>query len=171
MTGSAAATRRPFEVRGWHVLAALLGFFAIVIAVNVGFAVIAVRSFPGEDVRRSYLQGLTYNDTIAARRAQAALGWGASTHIEGDAESATIVVDLRSRAGEPIHAAVVTGVLRWPADAKRDRSLAFENAGRGRYVASAGDLAPGRWQLRANAEDASGGALDFESELTWRTSH
>lgn len=170
MIGS-AATRRRFEVRGWHVLAALLGFFAIVIAVNVGFAVIAVRSFPGEDVRRSYLQGLSYNDTIAARRAQAALGWGASARIEGDAEAATVLVELRSRTGEPINAVAVTGVLRWPTDARRDRTLTFEHSGEGRYVAPAGALPQGRWRLRANAEGASGGALDFESELTWRTSH
>ncbi len=169
MIGS-AATRRPFEVRGWHVLAALLGFFAIVIAVNVGFAVIAVRSFPGEDVRRSYLQGLAYNDTIAARRAQAALGWNASARIEGDAVAATIVVELRSRSDAPINSATVTGDLRWPTDARRDRALTFERIGDGRYRALAGALPQGRWQLRANAVDASGGALDFESELTWPTS-
>jgi nitrogen fixation protein FixH len=170
MTGS-AATRRTFEVRGWHVLAALLGFFAIVIAVNVGFAVIAVRSFPGEDVRRSYLQGLAYNDTIAARRAQAVLGWDASARIEGDAAAATILVELRSRSGEPINSATVTGDLRWPTDARRDRRLEFERTGDGRYRALVGALPQGRWQLRANAADASGGALDFESELTWPTSH
>ena len=169
MNGS--ATRRPFEVRGWHVLATLLGFFAIVIAVNVGFAVIAVRSFPGEDVRRSYLQGLAYNDTIAARRAQAALGWNARARIEGEAAAASIVVELRSRTDEPINSATVTGDLRWPTDARRDRALEFKRVGEGRYRALAGALPQGRWQLRANAADASGGALDFESELRWRTSH
>jgi nitrogen fixation protein FixH len=166
-----AAARRPFEVRGWHVLAALLGFFAFVIAVNVGFAVVAVRSFPGEDVRRSYLQGLTSFDTLAARREQAALGWRARARMEGDAEAAAVVVELRSRGGEPIDAATVTGVLRWPTDARRDRTLAFESIGEGRYSAPTGALPPGRWQLRASAENAAGGALDFEAELTWRTSH
>ena len=169
MTGS-AATRRRFEVRGWHVLAALLGFFASVIAVNVGFAVIAVRSFPGEDVRRSYLQGLAYNDTLAARRAQAALGWSASAGIEGDAAEATILVELRARDGQPINSANLTGELRWPTDSRRDRALTFERAGEGRYRAPVGALPRGRWQLRASASDASGGALDFESELTWPTS-
>lgn len=170
MTETAAA-RRSFEVRGWHVLAALLGFFALVIAVNVGFAVVAVRSFPGEDVRRSYLQGLSYNDTIASRRAQAALGWSATARMTGDAQRATVVVELRSRRGEPIEAARVTGVLRWPTDARRDVELTFASVGQGRYAAPVGALPQGRWRLRANAQDPSGGALDFESELTWRTSH
>lgn len=169
MSGLAPAPRS-FEVRGWHVLMGLLGFFAIIIAVNVAFAVIAVRSFPGEDVRRSYLQGLAYNDTIAARRAQAALGWNASARIEGDAAAATIVVELRSRSGQPIDSATVTGELRWPTDARRDRALIFERIGDGCYRALAGALPQGRWQLRANAADASAGALDFESELTWPTS-
>lgn len=166
MIGS-VATRQRFEVRGWHVLAALLGFFAIIIAVNVGFAVIAVRSFPGEDVRRSYLQGLAYNDTLAARRAQAALGWTASVGIEGDGADASILVELRSRDGQPIESANVVGELRWPTDSRRDRALTFERVGEGRYRALVGALPRGRWQLRANASDASGGALDFESELTW----
>jgi len=134
--------------------------------------VVAVRSFPGEDVRRSYLQGLSYNDTIAARRAQAAWGWRASARIDGDAQAAAaVVVVLRSRTGEPINAATVTGVLRWPTDARRDRTLTFESVGEGRYSAPVGALPQGRWRLRANAGDASGGALDFESELTWPTSH
>jgi nitrogen fixation protein FixH len=165
------SARRPFEIRGCHVLMALLGFFALVIAVNVSFAVIAVRSFPGEDVRRSYLQGLSYNETIAARRAQAALGWSATARMAGEAEAASVVVELRSRTGEPIDTATVTGVLRWPTDARRDRTLVFENAGAGHYAAPAGALPPGRWRLRATAQDASGGELEFESELTWRTSH
>ncbi len=169
MIGS-EATRQRFEVRGWHVLAALLGFFAIVIAVNVGFAVIAVRSFPGEDVRRSYLQGLAYNDTLASRRAQAALGWNASADIGGDAAEATVIVELRSRDGRPVDSASVTGELRWLTDSRRDRALTFERLGEGRYRALVRALPPGRWQLRASASDTSGGALDFESELIWPTS-
>ncbi len=159
--------KRPFELSGRHVLIAMLAFFAAVIAVNVAFAVIAVSSFPGEDVRRSYLQGLNYNDTIAARREQAALGWRATAEVRGDGDRALVEVVVRTRDGAPLGGATVTGELRWPTDSRRDHVLTFEPAGEGRYVAHVGPLHEGNWRLRAHAEDAAGGALDFESELVW----
>jgi nitrogen fixation protein FixH len=159
-----------FVLRGHHVLLGMLAFFAAVIAVNVSFAVIAVRSFPGEDVRRSYLQGLNYNETIAERRAQAALGWRADAVLAGSGPDATVVVNLSTRTGAPLNGATLSGELRWPADARRDQTLAFTRQGDGRYAASVGALAAGRWRLRARAADANGEALDFESELTWQPS-
>ena len=162
--------KRPFEVRGVHVLAMLLAFFGAVIAVNVVFAVIAVRSFPGEDVRRSYLQGLHYNDTLTARRDQAALGWRAAAGFAPQTEEATLQVMLVRRDGAPLDGVSLDGALQWPTDSRLDRVLVFESAGGGRYVARLGDLPAGRWRLRARAVDAHGGALDFESELTWRPS-
>ena len=162
-----AIAKKPFQVRGWHVLAAMLAFFGAVIAVNVGFAVIAVQSFPGEDVRRSYLQGLNYNQTIAERRAQATLGWQANAALRGVPEGALLEVTLRDRNGSPINRAQLTGELQWPTSASFDRNVAFEPAGDGRYVARLQSLPSGRWRLRARAADDQGGALDFEAGLTW----
>jgi|LNFM01.1.fsa_nt_gb nitrogen fixation protein FixH len=158
-----------FEIRGWHVLAAMLAFFGAIIAVNVTFAVYAIQSFPGEDVRRSYLQGVQYNDTLAERRAQAALGWQASTALRRDADGAFVEVTLTARDGTAIGGADITGSLQWPTSSQHDHELSFEPVGGGRYIARLGELQPGRWRLRARA-DGEGGALDFESELTWQPS-
>lgn len=157
-----------FEIRGWHVLAALLAFFGVVIAVNAAFIVFAVGSFPGEDVRRSYLQGLEYNQRLAERRAQAALGWQADAAMVAADNGARIVVELRTRDGAPIQGASLRGELQWPTAARFDRDLRFEEAGEGRYVAPLGELPAGRWRLRAHAQRGDG-ALDFESELRWRS--
>lgn len=156
-----------FVLRGRHVLLAMLAFFAAIIAVNVSFAIVAVRSFPGEDVRRSYLQGLNFNATIAERRAQAALGWSAAAALSGGPGDATVVVYLNTRDGAPLNDATLTGALRWPADARRDHDLTFTRDGDGRYLARVGALQAGRWRLRGRAANAGGGALDFEAELTW----
>ena len=166
-----ALVKRPFEVRGWHVLAAMLAFFGVVIAVNVAFAVIAVRSFPGEDVRRSYLQGLQYNDTLAERRAQAELGWRAAAALVAvSADSAEVRIRLTDRDGAALDALAVAGDLQWPTDARFDRVLVFSPIGDGVYVAQAGNVHPGRWRLRARAESTDARALDFEAELTWPAS-
>lgn len=157
------------EVRGVHVLIAILAFFSAVIAVNVGFIVAALGSFPGEDVRRSYLQGLSYNDTLAERRAQAARGWRARAALRESDEGVVLEVVLRDAEGRPIDGISAEGALRWPSAARLDRAVAFESVGEGRYVANLGRLHQGRWVLRARAADGEAGALDFEAELTWPT--
>jgi nitrogen fixation protein FixH len=162
-----AATGR---IRGVHVLLAMLAFFATVIAVNVTFVVFAVQSFPGEDVRRSYLQGLNYNVTLAERRSQAALDWSAAASlVERDGAPAVELV-LRDGEGRPINGLTASGELRWPTSARFDHALAFEPRGEGRYVARVEGLAPGRWVLRGRAEQNASDALNFEAELTWPSS-
>jgi nitrogen fixation protein FixH len=160
------STVTTFRVRGWHVLLMMLAFFGAVIAVNVVFAVVAVQSFPGEDVRRSYLQGIQYNNTLEERRMQAALGWQATARLAPSADGALLEVTLRDRNGAAIEGASVAGELQWPTTDSFDRTATFESVGGGRYVAPLADLHPGRWRLRARAERDSG-ALDFEAELTW----
>lgn len=157
-----------FTLRGWHVLASLLLFFGIIIAVNVWFAFAAVGTFPGEDVPHSYLQGLDYNQTLAQRRAQEASGWRAIASLRPSASGALLEVDLRTREGAGIAGARIDAQLRWPADARRDRALNFIALGDGRYVAHLGALPAGDWQMRAHAV-AESKTLDFEADLTWPT--
>jgi nitrogen fixation protein FixH len=161
---------KSFEIRGVHVLWAMLAFFGAIIAVNVAFAVIAVRSFPGEDVRRSYLQGLQYNETLAQRRVQAQLGWMVSAGFRAAADRPVLELRLTDAAGAPLEGVRVSGDLQWPTDARFDRALTFEPAGDGRYRAAIDDLNPGRWRLRARADGGAARALDFEAELTWQAS-
>lgn len=155
-----------FILRGWHVLAMMLAFFATVIAVNVVFAVLAMQSFPGEDVRRSYLQGLNYNSTLAERRTQAASGWRAEAGFRQANGDTLLEVTLLTRDGAPIENARIDAALRWPTDSRRDRALTFVAVAPGRYIARLGALPAGDWRLRAHAQ-ADSGALDFESELPW----
>ncbi len=157
----------PFRLNGKHVLAALLLFFAAIIAINITFAVAAVQTFPGEDERRSYTQGLHYNAVLAERRAQAEIGWHAYGALEASADGPVLTVDLRDRDGRPVEGAVLSGVLRWPPSESGDRALEFSSQGNGRYIARIGSLNAGRWDLRARAEDHGGQALNFEAELTW----
>lgn len=155
-----------FELKGWHVLAWMLGFFGITIAVNVAFAVVAVQSFPGEDVRRSYVQGIRFNEVLSERREQAALGWRVAAAFARDERGAAVVVTIADAEGRPVSGADLSGSLQWFTDSKRDRALSFTSIGEGRYQAPVEGTPEGRWRLRARAERESE-ALDFEAELTW----
>lgn len=155
------------RVKGRHVLGAILLFFGVVIAINVGFAIAAIRSFPGEDERRSYLQGLRFNDTLAERRAQRLLGWRAATEWRAVENGSSLRVVMRTRDGAPIDGLAIQGVLGRRSSAAFDHPLDFTAEGRGAYVATLPTLAAGQWRLRARAANTAGNALDFESDLTW----
>ena len=157
----------PAELRGVHVLTMILLFFGAIIAINVGFGIMAVRTFPGEDERRSYTQGLHYNQTLAERREQAALGWRAEGELARSGNGADVRVRLVDAQARPLDDVTVEGVLRWPPSASGDQPLEFRHVGEGVYVAHLAALPPGRWDLRARAHNARGGALDFEAGLTW----
>ena len=160
-----------FVLRGWHVLAGLLAFFATVIAVNVYFAFAAVGTFPGEDVTHPYIQGLEYNRTLSEHRAQQAQGWRVAAGFEPAANGAMLAIELRRRDGVPLAGARVDGTLRWPADSHRDRALTFRESAPGRYVTDLSGLAEGDWDLRATATAPDRHSLDFEADLRWPLPH
>lgn len=64
-------------MRGIHVFWWIAGFFAVIIALDTLFVTWALQSFPGEQVKNSYVLGLDYNQEVARRREQEALGWTA----------------------------------------------------------------------------------------------
>lgn len=63
------------EIKGWHVFTGFAGAFSIIITVNLTLAFQAVRTFPGLEVRNSYVASQTFD---ADRTAQLGLGWDVS---------------------------------------------------------------------------------------------
>ena len=60
------------EITGRHVLLGMVGAFGVIITVNVVMAWQAVSTFPGLEVKNSYVASQTFD---AERKAQLALGW------------------------------------------------------------------------------------------------
>ena len=65
------------EWTGRDIIVTLIATFGVVVGVNVYFIVQAERTYPGQDVAHPYMQGVEYNQTLAARAKQAKLGWRA----------------------------------------------------------------------------------------------
>ncbi|MEO0465645.1 MAG: FixH family protein [Pseudomonadota bacterium] len=137
------------ELKGGHVLLWLLAFFGVMFAVNGVFLYQAIVSFPGEDIPKSYLQGLQYNDVLAARSAQADLGWRAEMGVEDGA----LLVRLNDTENAPISGRVVVGGIRHSATTAMDTPLVFRAAGGGLYAASLADLPSGHWESFASVID------------------
>jgi len=133
-----------FTIKGWHVLAAFIAFFGVIIAVDIVFVSLAYRTFSGEAASNPYETGLLYNRTLAQRRQEAALGWTAT--IEETAGD-TVQVRVTDRTGAALEGLTVTGELERPATTRGKRTVRFASAGPGLYRA---DTAPldGAWDLR-----------------------
>lgn len=152
-----AAERPGFTLKGWHVLAALIGFFCVIAAVNAVFITLAVTTFRGEDERRSYVQGLAYNDVLEARRLQAELGWDAAVNIA----AGQVLLAVTDASGEPVRGLDFDARLRHPADTSLDRELAFAEVRPGVYAADAA-IPNGRWILSASHDGAPPFSLEHE---------
>ncbi len=142
------------KLKGWHVLLIMLGFFGVMFAVNGVFLYSAITSFPGEDVEKSYLQGLNYNDTLEQRREQAALGW---TLRAGLVEGASrLRIEASDQDGEPLSTLTVTATLRRQATTAEDITLSLDPVLRGAYEVDLPPLSKGMWEVDIEARSAHG---------------
>jgi nitrogen fixation protein FixH len=158
---SLSETRPAFILKGWHVLVGFVVFFGLVIAVNTVFMVQAYRTFPGETSVTPYEDGLAYDATLKQMRDQKALGWRIAA---GVAPSGRVKVEAFDRAGAPLRGLRVSGDLTRPATETGRRTIAFQEAAPGVYVASEGVL-NGAWDLDVTALDERGHKAVAERRL------
>jgi len=159
---SAISTEKSFRITGWHVLAAVVAFFGVVIVVDGVFLVTAYRTFPGQVSVTPYEDGLAYNSRMARQRAQAALGWRA----EVTTVAAGVSVAVLDAEGLPVRGLSVSGGLSRPATEAGRLSLTFAETAPGRYEAKA-TPAGGGWDLSVLARSEDGAVFEAERRLTW----
>ena len=152
MTDAHIQARPGFQIKGWHVLAAMLLFFGGDIVVNTLFMVDAYKTYPGESSLTPYEDGLAYNAALQQRQAQAALGWRISAGSVGDQGLQVQVVD---KAGAPLRGLRVSGELQRPATEAGSRTVALQETAPGVYTAVAAGL-HGAWDLNVTALDGQG---------------
>lgn len=138
--------RETKQLTGKHVLIMLLAFFGVMIAVNIYFTVVAVKSFRGEDVPRSYRQGLEYNQTLAARGLQKDAGWTGHVNVTQAQGVPTLILQIKDKQGFGISGLELAAKLRHPVDTDRDQPIVFSDIGDGRYRAMPGAL-EGHWTI------------------------
>lgn len=146
----AADGKGPFK--GWHALIWFAGFFGFMFAVNGIFLWTAITTFPGEDVQKSYLTGLTYNQELDRRAHQEDAGWVTEIGVSGAGSHRELTVRLLAKDGAALPASEVTAEVRHPADRSHDRAVSLLKTGAGEFVAPIGDVAPGLWTVIVTAE-------------------
>lgn len=138
----------PRKITGRFVLAALLGFFGTVAAVNATMMRFAFTTMPGLEVESAYSAGMAYGSEIERAHRQERRGWSFDAHIDREAkDGAKIDLWARDAGGNPITRLDVTTKLERPADRRADLTLSLKEFGPGRYVGRLAAVAAGQWDL------------------------
>lgn len=132
-----------FRFTGWHMLAIMVAFFGIIIAVNFFMAAMASKSWTGLVVKNSYVASQRLNEELNAARKQKEAGWRTEV-VFGEGIFTLAVSDRNGVAADLEEASLFVGR---PAFEQQDRELALERTKRGEYTTRT-QLAPGEWALR-----------------------
>lgn len=136
------------EITGRHVLFGMVGAFSVIIGVNLYLAFSAVNTFPGLEVKNSYVASQSFDDD---RAAQEALGWNVVAVVHGDD---VLRVSIRDADGNPVQVLAISGTFGRATSVRDDQTPAFEFDGSD-YVAPV-TTAAGNWNLRMEATAADG---------------
>jgi nitrogen fixation protein FixH len=146
----------PGRFTGRHMATILIGFFAVVLAVNLLLAVLAGGTFGGVVVENSYVASQHFNRWLDAAAAGRGLGWKANASRRSDGKVAVVLSGADG-------AAKLFATARHPLGRLPDQSLAFARDASGIFVSQQA-LPDGRWQLRMEAQ-AGGKVWRSEDEL------
>jgi nitrogen fixation protein FixH len=135
------------ELTGRHVALIFCVAFSIIITVNLTLAFNAVSTFPGLEVKNSYVASQHFDRD---RAAQQSLGWS----VRAEARDGQVLLSVRDADGEPVEVARLDATLGRATHVKYDSTPDFKFDGE-RYVAPV-DLAPGNWNIRMVAEAEDG---------------
>jgi len=136
-----------FRMTGPKVLAIMLGAFGTIIAVNLTLAYSAVSTFPGLEVKNSYVASQNFNEELAA---QQALGWT----VEADLVGSELVLSITGRDGYPAQVATLDAILGAATHVRDDQRPDFVFLD-GAFRAPV-QIAPGNWNIRLRATSADG---------------
>lgn len=157
-------TTRPADPRaftGRHMWLLVIGFFGVIIAVNVGMAIVASTSWTGLVVTNSYVASQEFEEKRLAHQAQKAAGWQATfTYSPGHAK--LIVIDS---AGNPIDLGAVTLKVNRPVGGHDDQAVALERALDGGYAAPL-HLAAGVWDALVQADETAKGSFELHERFS-----
>ena len=136
------------KLTGFHVAAIFVAAFGVIIAVNLTLAFNAVGSFPGVEVKISYVASQHFDKD---REAQLSLGWSVRAEARGD----EVLLYITDENGAPVEVVDLQATLGRATHVKDDQKPEFVFNGSS-YTAPA-ELAPGNWNIRmtALAEDGT----------------
>lgn len=122
-------------------------FFSALVAIDMVFVAVAVRTNTGTISENAYEDGLHYNKTLDAAALQAERGWAHDFSFE----SGVLRVSLKT-VEAPAAGAGVRAVFTRPVQAGHDFELRLAESSPGVYEAKPDFPMPGQWNVRIYAQ-------------------
>ncbi len=145
----------PRPVTGRMVLFMLLGFFGVVIGVNLIMMRLAIQTLPGTEVDSAYSASLAYRKEIAAAHDQNGRNWHVDAQVQRAPNGgATLRVEARDNNGQPVSGLKFLGRFERPTDRRADQAVTLAETGIGIYSGNAAPIAPGQWDLVLQGDKA-----------------
>lgn len=147
------------QITGRHVLAVAVAAFGVIIGVNVLMAYKAVSTFPGLEVKNSYVASQQFD---AKRDAQQALGWV----IEPVYKDGELTLEFRTEGGASVIPQDLNVLIGRTTESRDDIKPEFSGYA-GKYSAPV-ELARGKWMMRVEATSEDGTPFQQRLELIVR---
>lgn len=145
---------------GFHMWVLAISFFGVIIAVNVGMAVVATRSWTGLVVQNSYVASQEFEEKRLAHEAQKAAGWRATlTYSPGAAQ--LVILD---GANAPVDLGEVALLLNRPVGGHDDQTVELNRAANGGYEAEV-ELPSGVWEATVTALETALGPFELRERI------
>jgi nitrogen fixation protein FixH len=142
-----ASGKPPRELTGRTVLALMLAFFGVIVAVNAFMAREAISTFGGVETESSYRAGQTFERDVAMAKAQDAQRWQVDAKVAPTvAGGAALDIIARDATGAPLTGLLATALFERPTDRRLDRAMTVNEGPPGHFHGS-GDVAAGQWDL------------------------
>ncbi len=142
------------ELTGRHVAIIFVAGFGVIIAVNLWLAFSAISTFPGLEVKNSYVASQEFDDR---REAQESLGWTVNARAMGG----LVILSITDQQGAPVQVAALDAVLGRATHVKDDIAPNFQFDGTA-YVAPV-ELGDGNWNIRMTAKSQDG--IEFKQRV------
>lgn len=135
------------EFTGKHMAIIMVSSFGVIIAVNLFMAYNAISTFPGVEVKNTYVASQHFNDR---RDAQTQLGWSADASVT----DGQLRLHLTDAAGQPVRPETLSVIVGHATNLNNDQTpdLQFD----GQAFVGAVDVTSGNWVLRLSATAADG---------------
>ncbi len=144
------------ELTGRHVLAITVAAFAVIIGVNITLAWKAVSTFPGLEVKNSYVASQAFD---ADRAAQQGMGWTLAAAYD----AGQLRLTFRDAAGLPAPVKALDVLVGRTTAARDDVRPRF--AQEGAVFTTPLALQPGKWMLHVQAFSPDGTAFRQRIDL------
>ncbi|MDD9911405.1 MAG: FixH family protein [Ahrensia sp.] len=135
-----------FRFTGWHMLACMLSFFGVIIAVNFTMAFMASGTWTGLVVKNSYVASQNFNGELLRAQEQAKSGLRSHMSYLDD----ELAFQITDRDGETIFPTRAQIWIGRPAFEQQDQTLTAKCSAVGKCTAPV-ELAGGNWQIRLEA--------------------